>query len=154
MTKLGISLVLCAVSVCPSIASAQVQIMTQWWNRPIVQDLGLNDEQRKQIRTVVRESRKRLIELRAAVRIAEGKLEDEMNEERVDIGKANAAIDKVVAARSELMRAVSRMSLRLRTILTAEQWEELKRRENRRLTPPAIRAPGPGKPAQPPPPEP
>ena len=142
MTINRISLALSAVLAFPLMAFSQLQGMNQWWNRPLVRDLGLSSEQNKQIRAVVRESRDRLIELRAAVQKAEAKLKDEMDEERVDSGRTEAAIEKVVAARSELMRAVSRMSLRLRMTLTTAQWQELQRRQNRPVNAPGISNPG------------
>jgi len=48
----------------------------------------------------------------------------------------------VVNARSELTRAVSLMSIKLRMVLTAAQWQELQRRETRRSGSPAMRGPG------------
>jgi Spy/CpxP family protein refolding chaperone len=109
--------------------SAQAPGMTAWWDRPVARDLGLSDEQKKQIRETVRESRDRLFQLRGSVQAAEADLRDEMNAEKVDSARAAAVIDRVVAARGELMKAVSRMSLQLRMILTAEQWQELQKRE-------------------------
>ncbi len=148
MSVLRICCLLGAVLFFSLIAFAQVPVMTQWWNAPIVGDLGLSDQQRQEIRATVRESRERLIELRAAVQLAEAELQDEMDEEKVDIDRAYAAIEKVVAARSELMRDVSQMSLKLRMILTAEQWHELQKRERRRANAPAILGPGNGAPGQ------
>ena len=110
-------------------ASAQSPGMTAWWDRPVARDLGLSAEQNRKIRETVRESRPRLIQLRGAVQESEAALRAEMHEEKVDSAKAEAAIDRVVAARGELMKAVSRMSLKLRLILTAEQWQELEKRE-------------------------
>jgi Spy/CpxP family protein refolding chaperone len=142
MTIIRISTVLSALLIHPLIIFAQLPGMTAWWNQPVVRDLGLNDEQQKQIRIVVRESRGDLIELRAAVQKAEARLEDEMDEERLNSGRAEEAIEKVIAARSELMRAVSRMSLKLRMILTSAQWQELKKRQGRRPNALGIRNPG------------
>ncbi len=116
----------------PTLAKAQTGIMYPWWDAPIARDLGLSEEQSRQIHEVVRSSRDRLIELRGTVQKAEAELRDEMNAENVDSNKANAAIERVVAARSELMRAVSQMSLKLRVILTLAQWQELQIRQNRR----------------------
>ena len=110
---------------------AQIPGTWNWWDGPIARDLNLNEEQNKQIRAVVRESRDRLIQLRGAVESAEAELRDEMNEDKVDNRKAEAAIERVVKSRSELMRAVSQMSLKLRLILTPTQWQELQRRERR-----------------------
>jgi Spy/CpxP family protein refolding chaperone len=107
--------------------------LTPWWDRPIVRDLGLSEGQLSQVRVIVRDSRDHLIQLRAAVRSAEGALADEMSEDKVDANRAEAAIDKVVSARGELMRAVSQMSLKLRQILTYSQWQELRKRGAERI---------------------
>ncbi|MGH9666992.1 MAG: hypothetical protein ACRD9L_21415, partial [Bryobacteraceae bacterium] len=66
--------------------------------------------------------------------------------ERVDEQRAQAAIDKLAAARSELTLAFSELSLRLRMIVTSEQWHELQRRRpvrnNRPAQPKSSPAPG------------
>lgn len=149
MNTFRINLVLGTVLAFASMVFAQNQEplagMSQWWDRPIVRNLGLSDDQFKQIRAVVRESRDHLIELRAAVRKAEADLKDEMDEEKVDMKKAESAIERVVAARSELMRAVSVMSLKLRVILTPAQWQELEKRRIRPTNAPALRGGGAGR---------
>lgn len=150
MTAFRFTLLLGVVLALPMIATAQMPGMIPWWDRPIARDLGLSDEQNRQIRDVVRESRDRLIELRGSVDRAEAELRDEMNEERVDSRKAEAAIEKVVAARSEVMRAVSLMSLKLRMTLTAAQWQELQKRQGRPAAGPGMRRPGRGGTPRPP----
>jgi Spy/CpxP family protein refolding chaperone len=99
-----------------------------WWGSPVVRDLNLNDEQRKQIRFTVRDYRPHLMELRAEVERAEGDLEYQFDQQPVDMRKANEAIDRLAAARSDLTRTLSQMSLKLRTVLTQQQWQELQRR--------------------------
>lgn len=102
--------------------------MFPWWDSPLAKDLNLSDEQTKQIRATVQEFRSRLIDLRAAVEKAELNLEDQFNEDTVDARKANEAIDRLVTARGDLTRAFSQMSLKLRSVLTADQWRELQKR--------------------------
>ncbi len=137
-----------------------------WWDSPLVQNLNLTADQQSQIRSVVREYRDQLIEQRAAVQKAEGNLMDFMNEDRVDEAKARDAVEKVVAARSDLMRAISQMALKLRVILTPQQWQmsqqrrrgqAMQRRQQMRrgaqaAPQPAPMGPGQGPPAAPPPP--
>ncbi|HYK92286.1 MAG TPA: Spy/CpxP family protein refolding chaperone [Acidobacteriota bacterium] len=135
-------LLLCAVLAVPSISRAQVSGMTPWWDGPIARDLGLSDEQNRQIRDIVTESRGRLMELRTAVQSAEAGLRAELNAEKVDSGRAEAAIEKVVTARADLSRAVSLMTLKLRLTLTAAQWQELERRQARPGGRPGMRRPG------------
>jgi hypothetical protein len=45
----------------------------------------------------------------------------------VDQAKANQAIERLIAARTDLTRTLSQMSLRLRTVLTEQQWHDLQR---------------------------
>ena len=66
-----------------------------WWDSPLVRDLNLSEDQRKQIRATVREYRDQLIEQRAELQKAEANLQDFMNEDQVDESKATEAIEKV-----------------------------------------------------------
>lgn len=104
-----------------------------WWDSPISQNLNLTPDQHKQIQATIREFRDRLIEQRASVQKAEANLTDLMNDDQVNEAKTREMIDKVVAARSDLMRTVSLMSLRLRMVLTPQQWQELRRRRAQQL---------------------
>ena len=103
-----------------------------WWNSPIVQNLDLTEAQRKDIRGTVREYRGHLLDLREAVQRADSDLEIALNENPLDQRKANEAIDHLATARGELTRTLSQMTLRLRTILTSDQWQELQRRQAQR----------------------
>lgn len=100
-----------------------------WWNRPeIARDLKLTPGQREQIRATVQQFRPHLLNVRAAVNQAEMTLAEQFDRSPVDPGKANEAIERLVDARSDLTRTLSRLSLKLRLILTEEQWQELQRR--------------------------
>ncbi len=113
-------------------AMAQAPENFPWWDRPIAQNLNLSPEQQKQIQATVREYRDRLIEQRANVQKAEARLQDEMNEDQVNEARANDAIEKLVAARSEIARTFSQMSLKLRVVLTPQQWQKLRARIGQR----------------------
>ena len=100
-----------------------------WWDSKVTQDLNLSDAQTKQIRATVQEFRSRMFDLRASVNKAESDLEAVFNEETVDQRKANDAIERLVSTRSELIRATSQMEVKLRMLLTAQQWQELQKRQ-------------------------
>ena len=102
-----------------------------WWDNPLAQNLNLTETQRNQIRDVVREYRNRLVDARAAVEKAEGDLEDVFGEETLDQRKGAEAIERLASARGELTKSLAQMSLRMRTVLTLQQWQELQRREGR-----------------------
>ena len=99
-----------------------------WWDSPIANGLNLKEEQNRQIREVVRNYRNKLIDIRSSMDKAEGELEDVFNEEKIDQRKANEAVDRLALTRADMSRTVSQMSLKLRTILTVEQWHELQKK--------------------------
>ena len=53
-----------------------------WWDSPIVRDLNLSEEQQQKIRSTVRESRSKLIHLRANLEASEAELSDLMNDDQ------------------------------------------------------------------------
>lgn len=113
-----------------------------WWDWPIVKDLNLTEDQTQKIRETVKEYRSKLIDERATAEKAEGELEDLFNEGNVDERKASEAIDRLANARADLTRTMSQMSLRLRSVLTQEQWRELRKRSPMRGRADAPRGPG------------
>jgi len=122
----------CMFALASSCALAQAPGIYPWWDGTIAKDLGLSEEQSRQIRTTVRDSRSLMYQLRSAVEMAEAELKGAMNEDPMDVRKANDAIEKVVKARADLMRAVSQMSVKLRLILTTAQWQDLQKRQSQR----------------------
>ncbi len=132
-----------------------------WWNNPVANGLNnLTDAQTKQIGATVAEYRDRLRDLYAQVNTAESGLEEIFNQETIDQRKADQAVDQLANARGDLTRTLSQMSLKLRTVLTAEQWQDLQNRQRARNAAgrgPGSRRRGPGSitkgapPAAPPP---
>lgn len=115
-----------------------------WWSSPIVQNMDLSETQRKDIRGTVRQYRGHLMDLREAVQRADSDLEIALNENPLDQRKANEAIERLATARGELTRTLSQMTLRLRSVLSNEQWQELQKRQaERRSAPPAAATPQP-----------
>jgi Spy/CpxP family protein refolding chaperone len=97
-----------------------------WWNRPeIARNLNLSPTQRQEIRGIVRQYRPHLLNVRQEVNQAEQALVQEFNRSPVDPDKANVAIERLVDARSDLTRTLSQLSLKLRLVLTEDQWRQL-----------------------------
>jgi Spy/CpxP family protein refolding chaperone len=111
-----------------------------WWDSPVVRDLNLRDDQQQQVRAAVKEFRNHLVDLRGAVEKAEGELEDAFNEEKFDQRKAGEASERLASARAELTKSLSNLNIKLRSILTSEQWRELQKR--RPMGPPGGRSRG------------
>ena len=100
-----------------------------WWDSPIVNDLKVTDDQKKQIKTIVRDYRNKLIDMRAAVEKADGDLNDILNEDKIDMKRATDAVDKMATAKADLNRNLTLMSVSLRAVLTPTQWKELQKRQ-------------------------
>jgi Spy/CpxP family protein refolding chaperone len=98
-----------------------------WWAKPVVKNLNLSQTQKQQIHNTVQQFRVHLIDVRAEVAKAEINLEEQFNRDPVDQQKANEAIERLIAARTDLTRTLSQMSLKLRMVLTEQQWQELQR---------------------------
>src|SRR5260370_16475811 len=97
------------------------------WAKEGVKKLNLSQAQKQQIHGTVLQFRVHLIDVRAEVAKAEIDLEDQFNRDPVDQQKANQAIERLIAARTDLTRTLSQMSLKLRMVLTEQQWRELQR---------------------------
>jgi Spy/CpxP family protein refolding chaperone len=96
----------------------------------VAKQLNLTDAQTKQMDQVNADFRERLNTVRDEVNKAEAALDAVFNEDPVDPAKGNDAINRLAAARGELTRALSQHDLKLRMILTAQQWEQLKQIEH------------------------
>jgi Spy/CpxP family protein refolding chaperone len=99
-----------------------------WWTSPVVNDLGLTEDQKQKIRHVVRSYRERLFDARNNGAKAEAELRDILNEPTVDTQAARPAIDRLAQARAETTRVFTQMSVELRGVLTLTQWRELVKR--------------------------
>jgi Spy/CpxP family protein refolding chaperone len=122
-----LALLLCALPV----AAQNPRGIFNWWDTPMARDLNLTETQRQQIRSTLRDFRGKIIDLRAAIEKAELEVEDSFNTENLDQQQATAAIERLAAARGDMIRVFSQMSLQMRTVLTQEQWRELQRRRPR-----------------------
>jgi Spy/CpxP family protein refolding chaperone len=97
-----------------------------WWDSEVAKNANLSEAQQKQIAQTQHEFRPRMREVQRAVNQADAEVAAAFNEEPVDQAKANEAINKLATAHAELTKAVSQLELKLRTILTAQQWQEMR----------------------------
>ncbi len=124
MTRLALFLILLA----PAFVSAQNRANFPWWNSPVTRELGLSPSQSQRIHQIVRSYRGRLLDARNNALKAEGDLEDVLNSPEIDPNEAKAVIDRVASARANSSRAFLEMSIKLRSVLTLDQWRQLVRR--------------------------
>lgn len=96
-----------------------------WWDGDLSKNANLSEEQQKQVLQIRGDFRPHMREVQQAVNKADADLAAAFNEEPVDQAKANDAINRLAAAREEATRTVSQFSLKLRIVLTAQQWQEM-----------------------------
>jgi Spy/CpxP family protein refolding chaperone len=126
-------LILLAFFVSASLLAQMPKSLYPWWgNKIVVKQLDLTQAQVREIRAAVSDAQPHLLEVRAKVLRAEQSLEDQFNSDPVDQAKTNQAIEQLIAARTDLTRSLTELSLKLRVLLTAQQWQQLQRlRPNR-----------------------
>ena len=135
--QIGIHKTLFPVVALAGVLFAQPQrppVATQYWweNRLAVNSLNLSEAQTKQLNSIQSSYVSRLMDLRAAVNKADNNLEDVFRQSPSDELKAESAIDQYANARDNLTRALSKLSLQMRNVLTADQWQELLNRQSGR----------------------
>lgn len=139
---------------CAPLAAQMPRGLMNWWDSPLARDLNLTEDQQRQIRETVREFRPKLIDLRASTEKAEVEVEDAFNDESFDQKRASDAVERLANARADLIRTVSQLSLRMRGVLTPDQWKQLRARQQQHMQDrreqmrrgPGRRAPGGGPP--------
>ncbi|HEX3682402.1 MAG TPA: periplasmic heavy metal sensor [Bryobacteraceae bacterium] len=99
-----------------------------WWTSDVVHDLGLTPAQTQQIHQIVRAYRDRLFDARNNVQKAEAALEDFLNDPETNLAAAKPVIDRLAGARANSTRVFTEMSIQLRSVLTIDQWRELRKR--------------------------
>ena len=121
----------CLILAVPAALSAQGARggLFPWWDSPMVSGLDLTEAQRTEIRSVIQEYRGHIMEVRDAVQKAESDLDQVFNEDTVDQRRGTEAIDRLTKARAEMTKSVSELSLRMRAVLTTQQWQDLRQRE-------------------------
>ncbi len=130
----------------------------KWWKNPeLARQLGLSENQIRQMENIFQDHRLKLIDLHPALEKQEALLEPMIEAEHPDENQVLAQIDKVAQARADLEKANARMLLGIRRVLTPEQWKKLQaeremppaHRPERRRFRGADRAPGPAAPTPP-----
>ena len=110
--------------------------MGDWWkNSEIASKLQLSDQQVQQLQNTFYQHRLKLIDLRANIEKQDLALQQLLDAPNPNDSAILAQVDQRSAARNQLDREFTQMTLDFRKVLTPDQWKQL-----RALMPP----PGPG----------
>jgi Spy/CpxP family protein refolding chaperone len=122
----------------------------RWWENPrLVEEIGLSEAQREEIRDLVYQHVRRMVGLKADVERASIDLKERVDREALDVEAVRAAYEAFQKARMRLERERFELLLAVRQVFTVGQWERLDRLRDRadgRRAPPARRKrnrPGP-----------
>ena len=107
----------------------------RWWERPqVAEQLALTAEQKARLESLSVENARGMIDIKAAVEKAELDLRVAAEAEPFDAAKVRAAFRTVQQARTRLENERFEALLRVREVLSADQWRQL-----RELTRDAVR---------------
>lgn len=107
-----------------------------WWHNPdLIQKLNLTADQQKRMDDILQQNRSQLTDLRANLEKQEMLIGPMLAVDQPDSNKILAQIDVTAQARVELEKAMAKMLLGIRNILTSDQWNKLRaeERDNRRM---------------------
>jgi periplasmic protein CpxP/Spy len=98
----------------------------RWWDKPeVAQQVGITDDQKKQMDDIFQQNRLQLIDLHAALEKQEVQLRPMLEADQLDEQKVLTQIDAVAQARANLEKANARMLFSIRKVLTPDQWKKL-----------------------------
>lgn len=101
----------------------------RWWqNNKVAQELGLSPDQRKALDGLMLSQEEKMIDLKAALEKEELRLRDLLDRPTLDERAVLQQVDRTLAARMELQRNRMAMFIKVRGILTPEQWAKAKDR--------------------------
>lgn len=107
---------------------AQDAVNLPWWTSPVVQNLGLSQQQMDRIHQIVHSYRNQLLDARNDVTKAEADFDDLLSDPQVTSAMAKPVIDRLANNRATVTRVFTTMSVELRCVLTPEQWRQLEKR--------------------------
>jgi Spy/CpxP family protein refolding chaperone len=99
---------------------------TWWKDSGTAKAVGLTDAQAGQIEQAFLEHRLKLIDLQADVDKQETQMQALLDADQADESQLTSRLDQLLSARTQLEREVSMMSLRIRGLLSADQWKKLR----------------------------
>ncbi|MGC2162080.1 MAG: Spy/CpxP family protein refolding chaperone [Silvibacterium sp.] len=98
----------------------------RWWDNPrMAQQIGLTDDQKKQMDDIFLRHRLQLIDLNATLQKDEILLRPMLGADQLDEAKVLSQIDAIAQARADLEKANARMLFGIRKVLTQDQWKKL-----------------------------
>ncbi len=107
----------------------------------LVKEAGVTEAQLRQIGEIYQSNRHQLIDLRADVEKKEGDLQVMLDTPQVNAAEAERTVDALLEARNRLAKVTTMMMVRMRQMVTQEQWRKIAELQRRVPPPPPPPAP-------------
>jgi Spy/CpxP family protein refolding chaperone len=99
----------------------------RWWkNSDVIRELNLTPDQQKKLDDIMFIQMDKMIDLRAALDKEELKLKMLLDAPQIVEKQVLDQVDRVLAARDRMHRLRAEMFVKVRTLLTPDQWERMK----------------------------
>ena len=111
----------------PEVVAAQDVPSGKWWyNKKVVQNLNLTKKEVRQLDRRYEDSHRKLIDLKSAVKREQFELDTLLGKEPVDDAKVRKQFKRLESARTELADERLGFIIRVRGIIGAERFQQLK----------------------------
>ncbi len=130
-----VAMTLLALAVCSPLWADDFRLPPgKWWENPrLVEQISLTAEQQEQIRSLVLEHARRMIDLNAAVKRAELELGAVADQAPFDPAQARSTFAAFQNSRKGLEAERFELLLAVRQVLTVEQWKALREMRSERM---------------------
>lgn len=127
LTKVWVGILLIFIINLSGLAAGQDVPSGKWWyNQKVVQNLNLTQNEIRQLDQLYVDSHRRLIELKNAVEREQFELDTLLGKKKVDDAKVREQFKRLEEARTDLANERLGFVIRVREIIGAERFQQLK----------------------------
>jgi len=127
LKQVWVGILLMMIINLPGLAAGQDVPSGKWWyNQKVVQDLNLTQNEIRQLDQLYVDSHRKLIELKNAVEREQFELDTLLGKKKVDDAKVRDQFKRLENARTDLANERLGFVIRVREIIGAERFQQLK----------------------------
>lgn len=106
----------------------------KWWrNEDVIRELQLTEDQQKQLEKIFYNHLEKAIDLRAKVEKEELKLKELLDQKTIVEREVLSQVESLLDARKEIEKIRAELFLKVRMLLTYEQWQKVKTRFQKKI---------------------
>jgi len=106
----------------------------KWWlNEEVVRNLQITEAQQKELGKIYYSHLEKAIDLKAKVEKEQLKLREMLDQKEINEKELLSQVDRLLEARNSLERARAELFVKVRIILTPEQWQKVKERFHQKI---------------------